>query len=251
MGRNHLTCATPSSFISTLPVHRRFTTHSADNDVTDSTAAATAFSCGQKTNNYHIGILPSKDSCQTLTELGDTNGLWTGIYTTDEETGATPASFFAHTIRSDKKGILADLKKARQTLKTDFSFRLNNLEENVLNFVQKALHSQKPFFLVVEQAHIDKASHNNNYEQAMNHVIDLDNAVKKTVSFLKDVSDVTIVVVADHETGGLTQECRFTTMKHTSQSVDLYATGKNADVFNDVSDNTDVYARIKKILNIR
>jgi alkaline phosphatase len=71
-------------------------THSADKYVTDSGASATAMSCGQKTNNYTLGIDINGNPLETILELAEKNGLSTGLITTSEIVHATPAAFYAH-----------------------------------------------------------------------------------------------------------------------------------------------------------
>lgn len=71
-------------------------THSADKYVTDSGASATAMSCGQKTNNYTLGIDINGNPLETILELAKKKGLSTGLITTSEIVHATPAAFYAH-----------------------------------------------------------------------------------------------------------------------------------------------------------
>jgi alkaline phosphatase len=64
---------------------------------TDSAAGATAFSCGQKTINGAIGVLPPNNQpCTTILEDLDSRGYATGMVVTCTATHATPASFIAH-----------------------------------------------------------------------------------------------------------------------------------------------------------
>lgn len=71
--------------------------HSCKELVTDSAAGATAFSCGQKTTNGAIGVLPPNDSpCPTILEDLSKEGFATGMVVTCTATHATPASFIAH-----------------------------------------------------------------------------------------------------------------------------------------------------------
>ncbi len=71
--------------------------HSCKELVTDSAAGATAFSCGQKTSNGAIGVLPPKDTpCPTILEDLCKAGYATGMVVTCTATHATPASFIAH-----------------------------------------------------------------------------------------------------------------------------------------------------------
>ncbi|WP_010135475.1 alkaline phosphatase [Ochrovirga pacifica] len=85
-------------------------TQSADDFTTDSAAAGTALATGQKTNNRAIGTDVHGADLQNITELLHNKGFATGVITTDEITGATPSSFYAHQIdRSQKKEIAQDL----------------------------------------------------------------------------------------------------------------------------------------------
>jgi alkaline phosphatase len=71
--------------------------HSCRELVTDSAAGATAFSCGEKTSNGAIGVLPPKDkACPTILEDLSKEGFATGMVATCTATHATPASFIAH-----------------------------------------------------------------------------------------------------------------------------------------------------------
>ena len=71
-------------------------THSADNIVTDSAAAATAWSTGHKTNNKFLSIKPNKEVLQTLPEKLYRKGFLSGLVATSSITHATPAAFYAH-----------------------------------------------------------------------------------------------------------------------------------------------------------
>jgi len=71
-------------------------THSLDNLVTDSAAAATALATGFKTNNDMISMDPDERILETVLEFAQTNGMSTGLITTTRITHATPAAFAAH-----------------------------------------------------------------------------------------------------------------------------------------------------------
>ncbi len=75
-------------------------------------------------------------------------------------------------------------------------------------FTEKAielLDNDKGFFLMVEGGKIDWACHANDATSAITNTIDFDKAVQKAVDFYhKHPNDTTIIVVGDHECGGLT-----------------------------------------------
>ncbi len=72
-------------------------TYSKTNTITDSSAAASAYACGEKfVNNevcFHADLAPHNDS---LLELAKQNGWGTGLVATQTITHATPAAFGAH-----------------------------------------------------------------------------------------------------------------------------------------------------------
>lgn len=71
--------------------------YSCDDLVTDSAAGATAFSCGKKTTNGAVGVLPpDNEPCTTILEDMDRKGYATGMVVSCTATHATPASFIAH-----------------------------------------------------------------------------------------------------------------------------------------------------------
>ncbi len=70
--------------------------YAADNVITDSAAAATAFACGVKTHNLAIGVDKDDRKAETILEYAEKKGLSTGLVTTSSITHATPASFIAH-----------------------------------------------------------------------------------------------------------------------------------------------------------
>lgn len=81
-----------------FPFQTRMTTNSADHEVTDSAAAASAMATGRKVNNGVISIaLPGdKTDVPTLLEQCKSFKKSTGLVTTVPITHATPAGFGAH-----------------------------------------------------------------------------------------------------------------------------------------------------------
>ena len=77
------------------------TTRSANEDITDSAAAATALATGTKTNNGYIGVDPSGNELLNVTEIAREAGKKIGIVTDDKLSGATPSGFTVHNISRD------------------------------------------------------------------------------------------------------------------------------------------------------
>ncbi|CAD6506078.1 BgTH12-07009 [Blumeria graminis f. sp. triticale] len=71
-------------------------TKSSSSLVTDSAAGATAFSCGKKSYNGAISMLPDFAPCGTVLEAAKKAGYMTGLVVTTDITDATPACFASH-----------------------------------------------------------------------------------------------------------------------------------------------------------
>lgn len=71
-------------------------TRSSSSLITDSAAGATAFSCGLKSYNGAISVLPNHSPCGTVLEAAKEAGYMTGLVVTTRITDATPACFASH-----------------------------------------------------------------------------------------------------------------------------------------------------------
>jgi alkaline phosphatase len=92
-----------------FPVVGFHKSYASDDLVTDSAAGATAFSCGHKTFNGAIGVLPNKEKCPTILEQLSDDGYATGMVVTCSASHATPAAFIAHQdIRAFTEAIAAE-----------------------------------------------------------------------------------------------------------------------------------------------
>lgn len=96
-----------------FPVGTMASTFSTTNSVTDSAAAGTALSTGEKTYNSAIGMDEQKQPLQTVAEKAKKAGKRVGIATSVSVDHATPAAFYAHQPnRSMYYEIATDLPKA-------------------------------------------------------------------------------------------------------------------------------------------
>ena len=118
MGFNHLEKTKDEKGVElvmdTVAVRGESRTRSLTNAVTDSAAGGTALATGVRTYNGGIGVyltdsLDVVSHPKNLTELCIERGMKTGVITSDETSGATPASFSAHESDRDKtEGITDD-----------------------------------------------------------------------------------------------------------------------------------------------
>ncbi len=94
--------------IQRLPVIGLVKTYASDNLITDSASGATAYSCGKKTNNRMIAMLPDGSPCKTILEHAEEQGMSTGLVVTSGITHATPASYAAHVSDRGMKSQIAE-----------------------------------------------------------------------------------------------------------------------------------------------
>ncbi len=101
------------------------------------------------------------------------------------------------------------------------------------------------FFLMVEGGKIDWAAHAHDLPGVIKETASFDKAVSEAVRFAEARGDVMVLVVADHETGGLELLDKngaistvWTTFGHTDRDVPLYGYGPGAEMFAGKHDNT-------------
>lgn len=79
-----------------FPVTGLQKTHSGDNLITDSAAAATAIACGVKTYNNGVGVDMDTLPVPSILEMAEERGLATGMVVTSSIVHGTPAPFISH-----------------------------------------------------------------------------------------------------------------------------------------------------------
>ncbi|KAL6253075.1 vacuolar alkaline phosphatase [Rhinocladiella similis] len=83
-------------------------TRSTSSLITDSAAGATAFSCGFKSYNGAISVLPDHTPCGSVLEAAKKAGYMTGLVVTTRITDATPACFASHANRREYEDLIAE-----------------------------------------------------------------------------------------------------------------------------------------------
>jgi alkaline phosphatase len=104
---------------------------------------------------------------------------------------------------------------------------------------------KRGFFLMVEGGKIDWAAHVHDLPGVIREIASFDKAISEAVRFAEARGDVMVLVVADHETGGLDLldkngviSADWTTFGHTDRDVPLYGYGPGAKMFAGKHDNT-------------
>ena len=215
--------------------------------VTDSAAGGTALSSGFKTLNEYIGLDKDFNPLQSITELAGSRGMATAVMSTEVNTGATPASFSAHVTDRDSSGeISASQLVIRQNYGTiiDCGYNYYNQKQitQICDRVTKNLNKlgENPdgFFMMYEEAYIDKHNHNNDMPAAFNALIRFNRVIAVVMEYAFYHPNTFVLITADHESGGLTKTDNgfvYTYDDHTGVDVPVFAYGMGAELFDGVT----------------
>lgn len=284
--------------IGTLPQVGLVATDSANDLVTDSAAAATAYATGVKTNDGYLGTDPSGRPQETVVEAAEARGLATGLVTTAIFGDATPAAFASHVedrheldviipqmtsrgidvlastglerFGDDDRSTLDALASAHGYQAVRTAAELASADEGpvLAVFPSGELDAQSPemplaklatwslerlarnphgFFLLVEHEGTDTASHRNRSDALMSAVVELDKTVGAVLDFARTHGDILVIVVGDHETGGLQlagkpgePELVWRDDYHSGEAVPIFSEGPGSAAFGRFLDNTEV-----------
>jgi alkaline phosphatase len=157
----------------------------------------------------------------------------------------TPEQFYAlnpDTVRA-LVGLFADNNPGPATNRKP---ALAELTDAALTVLEK---NRRGFFLMVEGSQIDWRGHENApLTDVIAEVLDLDFAVGRGLAFQQRRPNTLILVVADHETGGLALHsdamgvfrAHYTTEGHTAEMVPLFGAGPGASAFGGIRDIDEV-----------
>nr|WP_235801509.1 alkaline phosphatase [Heyndrickxia acidiproducens] len=152
------------------------------------------------------------------------------------------------------------------------------------SMTKKAIHTlsknKKGFFLMVEEEAIDEMAHVNNASKMLKAGKQLDESVAIAKSYAKKHPDTLVLVLGDHESGGLAIEsvnnsdesgngiskedgpfevsgtdeqfsADWTTSGHTAADIPLTAMGKGAALFSGTYENTHVHDALLKAMGLK
>ena len=224
-----------------LTTYSLTTSSSGGSTPTDSAAAGTALACGIKTDNYKVGLDRYGNAVTNIRELAESLGKKTGVVSTEFTQGATPAAFTVHA----PSRLEYDYIKSLQAYVTDIEYLKGDVEDNLLEETKYTLdllstNNEDGFFAMIEEANIDTWSHNNKPDLTVHCMARYNKAIQYAMVFAVSHPDTLLIITADHETGGITANCTFTTTGHTTANVPLYAIGMGSERFVGTVDNTFV-----------
>ncbi len=218
--------------------------------VTDSAAAGTALATGTKTLNGNIGQDKNNKNLQSLTELAGSFGKSTAVMSTEPKLGATPAAFSAHASnRNSAEDILSSQQELVKTYGTIIDCDYDHYDEAGVAKLRNAIignlntigANEKGFFMMYEEAFIDKHNHANDKQKAFSAVVRFNQAIGLVMEYAFYHPNTFVLITSDHETGGLTEDFVYTYEDHTGQEVAVFAHGNRGEYFkNTTVENTQI-----------
>ncbi len=223
---------------------------------TDSAAGATALSTGYKTANGVLGLDGKGRPILNVRELAYTVGAKTAVITTDSITGATPGAFLVH---NPSRNNTSDIQNHINELiaKKQIEYCKGGIGNDLLTELKTALDTisadESNFFIMLEEAQIDWASHSNDFNTMYQRVMRFNSVIAYGMAFTVMNPNTVMIVTADHETGGIkynasTDSYYYTTGNHSNVNVPLCAMGAGTEKFNGVAvENIEIAKFIAKI----
>ncbi len=212
--------------------------------VTDSAAGGTAIACGYKTHNKFIGRDKDGNDIKSLTELAREKGLAAAVMSTENNTGATPASFSAHADSRESSGMIVE---SQMHASMELGIRINCgfdyynkkymgiIEKKMTDMLEVVNDSDEGFFIMYEEAHIDKHCHNNELEKTMQAVTRFNQIIARVMEYAFYNPETFVLITADHETGNLYPEEDGTLAYHhdghTLANVPVFTYGMGGELF--------------------
>ena len=164
-------------------------------------------------------------------------------------------------LTTENKRFVATFSVVNPENGTDTAPTLTEIASYAIDYMEK--NYPTGYFLMIEGAKIDKASHSNDIATMMKNQVDFSNAIKAVDQKLSTQNaGYSLIVTADHETGGLQKANSkeeinndlYTTEDHTPTDVPLYFKSTLATVpqilSNELILNTDIFTLCKELLAI-
>jgi len=129
--------------------------------------------------------------------------------------------------------------------------------DKAIQFLNKR--SESGFFMMIEGSQIDWGGHENNAVYVVNELLDFEKVVSDALDFAERDKTTLVIVTADHETGGFAVnpgsrighiEVAFTTKEHTAMMIPVFAYGPGAEQFRGIYENTEIFHKIKSLLDL-
>jgi len=149
-------------------------------------------------------------------------------------------------------GLTAEVHNGRMSERGDM---LPVATETALNILDN---NEKGFFLMIEGSQIDWGGHGGSTIYVVEDMLDFDQVIGQALEFAAKDKETLVIITADHETGGMAitggnmeegvVQAAFPTGDHTAIMVPVFSYGPGAEQFIGIMENTDIHAKMKKLL---
>lgn len=149
-------------------------------------------------------------------------------------------------------GLAAEVHTGRMSERGDI---LPVATETAINILSN---NKNGFFLMVEGSQIDWGGHAGSTIYVVEDMLDFDQVIGKALEFAAKDKETLVIVTSDHETGGMAitggsfedgvVKAAFPTGGHTAVMVPIFSYGPGAEEFIGIMENTEVHAKMKKLL---
>jgi alkaline phosphatase len=129
------------------------------------------------------------------------------------------------------------------------------IEEKVLSVYDQLDDNENGFFIMYEEAYIDKHSHGQDMVNTYKALIRFNHVIARTMEYAFYHPNTFVLITADHETGGLhpNDEGKFvyTNGDHSGSDVPVFAYGDGSSLFNEVTiENIQIPQTIAKFMGV-
>lgn len=230
-------------------------------------ATPAAFSAHAQDRGKTLDILLSQINSNIDLLIGQINNVYQMNYVSFVPQGYTYIDKYEDLNSTDGK-ILACFEEIGYDNHSSTTPTLSKLTEFAIEYFER--NYPKGYFLMIEGAHIDKVSHNNEVFEMVKYLNEFSLSIDTAKKMLDKFSSYTMIVTADHECGDLqyNNETKdqisknlYGSKDHTKQNVPYFITSKYkdeayADLVDillskvDLLDNTDIFRICKALLNL-
>lgn len=226
-------------------------------EITGATPSGFSAHAESRNNSAEILLSQKESTLDLLLGAGSYSSAYNKLF---EEKGWTWAKSTSE-LTLEKKRFVATFEEVTYENGTATKPTLTELASYAIDYMEA--NYPTGYFLMIEGAKIDKASHSNDVNTMIKNHLDFDSAIKAVDQKLQAQSyGYSLIVTADHETGGIAQATSkdeitddlYTTTNHTAVNVNLYfkstLTTTPEILSGEVIPNTDVFKLCKSLLSI-
>lgn len=185
--------------------------------------------------------------------------------------------------RADKRNLFSELHELGFTIETDTFIKIIDAKKLVYTLAENSMKTMKEgrgeylaeatqlaqqnlgkyyknYFLMVEGSQIDWGGHGNDFEYMKSELIDFNRVINQVLDAAIKDRNTLVIVTADHETGGLSLlenkedklmfKPTYSTTNHSGVMVPVFAYGPGSEMFSGIYENTAIYYKILKLLNL-